>query len=92
MRSAGARPFHLGLGHASAGFCLQASANIDDLALILGNIRHGWILRLSARPAGRDEGQQECCKDCGSESESIGHDQDYSPDRVVCRKTHLARF
>jgi len=58
MRSAGARPFHLGLGHARAGFCLQAGTDIDDLTPVLGNIRHGWILRLSARPAGRDEGRQ----------------------------------
>src|SRR5689334_15196461 len=33
LSSTGARPFHLGFGHAEAGFRLQASTNVDDLVL-----------------------------------------------------------
>lgn len=33
LRPASARPFHFGLSHARAGFCVQARANVDDLLL-----------------------------------------------------------
>jgi hypothetical protein len=60
LSSTGAGPFHLGLGHAKAGFRFQASADIYDLLTPLGLTEHSarerilmLVLRSTAR---RNEG------------------------------------
>jgi hypothetical protein len=59
--SASAWPFHLGLGHAGAGLCFQASTDVYDgsllLCLVLSIVRR--ILSFVLRPTVRGhEGQQ----------------------------------